>query len=134
MTPEQKRAQVRAAIIKAVPEVMEWRCEGCKRKHSEYVNGCVYCWSNLLTDEINRVVFPHRAVRLVERPIRLADVLHAVKEHDPHFYFKRENKSNDGETLVSGTEKLCDAWNFLRDDLSQQSEECVQFLFDLLCR
>jgi hypothetical protein len=63
-----------------------------------------------------------------ERPIRLADVLLAVRELNEAAYFKRIHIGPGGGSPVSGTEKICDDWDFRNDDLSQQSPETLKFL------
>jgi len=72
--------RVRAAVIKAVPEIEEWRCQGCKRKYAQYVNGCVHCWRYELERDENIKLFPVRGVRQVDRDITLADVLVAMSD------------------------------------------------------
>lgn len=57
--------------------------------------------------------------KILGRPIRLADVLIAVRER-----FKP----------IAGYEALpiLDRWNLLNDNLDHQSDECRQFLYELL--
>ena len=62
-----------------------------------------------------------------ERPIRLADVLLAVQKQEyggsPEFRYTCEK-------LTSGAWHV--HWNLRKDDLTEQSEECISFLYDLL--
>src|SRR4051794_3393848 len=74
--------QLKQVIQAANPGVMEWHCEGCLRWHSEYTNGCLYCWRDELTREENIKLFPNRKVILISRPIRLADVMLAIKNYE----------------------------------------------------
>ena len=66
----------------------------------------------------------HRGVA-VDIPCRLAAVLLAIDEK-----FVEENSGNWG--VEETQSKLVKLWNLRNDDLSQQSEETINFLYDLL--
>lgn len=128
-TAVEKKEAVRAAIIKAVPEIMELKF-GCEGK----THGMKW----VLTEQGWRsgprgfsIMEPRE---IVGRPIRLADVLLAAR-------------GNKGELLridqygtfwighsveVMGENTKVD-WNLRTDDLSQQSEECIDFIHSILC-
>jgi hypothetical protein len=61
---------------------------------------------------------------IIGRPIRLADVLLAVVKD---FAYPYEGVA--GDIFAS---KLCRLWNLKDDNLDNQSEECKQFLINLL--
>lgn len=113
---------VREAVIKAVPEISEWRCENCQRKFGEYVNGCVFCWRDELSREENLKLFPSRSVRLKDRPIRFADVLLALGLENFH-------NNDDIPELIYGYRH---SWDLRQDDLSLQSPKTIEFLYELL--
>lgn len=66
--------------------------------------------------------------KIEPRPIRLADVLLAIKKDG-------FSLSSDGiflENIDYETYKECGAWNLRKDDLNEQSEETINFLAELL--
>lgn len=120
-----------AAIVKAVPEIMEWRCERCRKKYAEYVNGCVICWNDDLPVAVNRSLYEGRKVSATPRPITLEDVLRATNgiwmgvSHTG--YMARMNFTS----LLPGGEY----WH-LGHDLEWHKEnapETILFLHSLLC-
>jgi len=92
------------------------------------------------------------ATDLFERPIRLADVLVALKRHDTqvscvlvegHFSWLESLGQDDGDYhetaqtkvgprggILKGSTPI--GWNLYKDRLEDQSEECLKFLADLL--
>ena len=121
MTKNNKYNQLREEIIKAVPDIMEWRCERCNKKHSEYHNGCVIC----STDEH----FKSKVIKK-NRDITLEDCLIAI---DKHF---------NGDGLIDKDDWGCDVGTYwvadllklwiLGRSLENQDEQTVEFLLDLL--
>lgn len=73
---------------------------------------------------------------IIGRPIRLADVLLAVKlfgrkrvpwmVDEMGFFWARDN---DKKVIFFGLEKQ---WDLFKDDLTQQSEETIDFIYELL--
>lgn len=74
------------------------------------------------------------------RPIRLADVLLALESKHREDYaivsngffltWRSDNRfGQDGDWKGANTEAR---WNFRKDDLSEQSDECIAFLAELL--
>lgn len=89
----------------------------------------VYDWNLPYIDEI---ILQIR--RAYGRPIRLADVLLAVRKNRPHS-FGAASVSNQAiyeEQRRNEIIKLVAFWNLLDDNLDHQSEETKQFLIDLL--
>jgi hypothetical protein len=61
-------------------------------------------------------------------PIRLADVLLAIGGRNVKSYY---SVHKDGHWCISNFRDLC-WWNLRKDDLTEQSDECIAFLADLL--
>lgn len=68
--------------------------------------------------------------KILGRPIRLADVLHAVSDAY-HTRILREDLEHKSLWEWAG-EISCKYWNLLDDNLDNQSDECINFLTDLL--
>jgi hypothetical protein len=137
-----KLEQVRAKIIEAVPEIMEYRCNGCNRRYAEYVNGCPRCWIDEWSREKNYERYPNRHVGLTPRSIRLADVLIAVWSHLENYELPTYESAYlpSRFTIASDGDMFCDLpkaqianWNLHKDSLDDQSEETINFLHDILC-
>jgi hypothetical protein len=125
MTRDQKIADIRAACIKASPEIRELctncqeRLENGKHKYGPTRIGTIGCSEK-------HVHF---------RPIRLADVLLAIDKNDEvvvnvdtegvFAYWKSPPKGG-------GNYRRGATWNLRKDDLTQQSDECISFLAELL--
>lgn len=75
------------------------------------------------TNEEQKAVKAIRGKIEVPRPIRLADVLLAMGS-------KKYMISNDGHTNYA--ELTIDYWNLKDDNLDNQSDECKEFLINLL--
>lgn len=63
-------------------------------------------------------------IKILGREIRLADVLLAMKS-------LKERKWTDQAWLITGSKDDCN-WNLLKDSLTDQSEETIEFLYELL--
>ena len=67
--------------------------------------------------------------RKTGRPIRLADVLLAI----PTLWVQPKTDVGNGTRFIhSGMANSGISWNLRRDDLAEQSDECVAFLANLL--
>jgi len=66
-----------------------------------------------------------------EREITLCDCLLACKKINPDFYAGLLNISGI-ELNISGLAQIAISWNKENNSLDSQSEECKQFLYDLL--
>lgn len=65
------------------------------------------------------------------RPVRLADVLLAL----PTLWVQPKTDVGNGtRSINSGMMNSGISWNLRRDDLAEQSDECVSFLAELLSR
>ncbi len=114
MTRATQLEVIRTAVIKANPEIgrEKWRCTSCNDQSffgSENLHSFQGC-----AGEIQKELY-------VSRPIRLADVLLAIGRpalYDSSAYFLYKNGN--------------EVWDLRRDDLTEQSDECVAFLADLL--
>ena len=107
MTRDDKIAAIRAACIKANPEI-ETRFSG-KR--------------GVLNSTISA-------------PVRLADVLFSLPGYSPGN--RIIGVDHEGTFVEWGNKsafeyvKNIPQWNLLKDDLQEQSDECVDFLYELL--
>lgn len=134
-----KLDEVRAAIIKAVPEIVELKF-GCELKTSKgfYVTlighkDDWYTWKRHEDGLISAGDDAGDADGLPEliigRPIRLADVLVAIDEKCPSKYFVNSN----GAFIRIDTKWRMVAWKLWSDSLENQSDECIDFIHSLLC-
>ena len=118
MTRDQQLAAIRAACIRANPEIIErsyYLCATCQMKFSSL-------------GMHNRACKGGATKHDKLRPIRLADVLLALGN-------KQYEVSLGGRLAVFFkplTDKEIFAWRIHKDDLAQQIEECVAYLAQLL--
>lgn len=138
-----KYEQLKKVIQEANPEIMELKfgCEVIVDGIREDNPGCEY--DVVIDDRLKdgRVVLgyfgevPLSQTKTIGRPIRLADVLLAIKKAkdddawkyaiDAEGRFMREWGEGRHETVL-------EKWNLRDDNLDHQSEETKQFLIDLL--
>lgn len=124
---------VRGACIKANPEkdFVIWACEGCQTVYGEYVNGCPKCWDTGLHLGQNLKKYQNRSVTARECPIRLADVLLALA-----FTTKAGNIAISRQgfffDFTKPNDLMFSEWNLRKDDLLEQSPDCLEFLANLL--
>lgn len=118
MTHEQMYKAVREKVVEAVPSIT---------KEQKLFDGFSDALQSLPCD-------PEEAfgeLPNLSRPIRLADVLHTMREKDigifvTGVFLQDTNLADMQPTGVS--------WSLTLDDLSQQSPETIKFLFDVLCK
>lgn len=150
MSPELQA--VRAAIIKAVPEIVELKfgCEVLLLRQTKK--------STLLNfSEKDRYVEVFRnkdgstlhgdmeiVSQILGRPIRLSDVLVTLEKENPRYpvvvtqegYLVGTYRGNMGSCAnpfnFKGWYETTQIWNLRQDDLSKQSPECIHFLHTLL--
>lgn len=73
-----------------------------------------------------------REITVRDENVRLADVLLVMKEkYSVGRVGKKAYFSSTMEDISQGA--YWKGWNLLKDDLSEQTDECKQFLFELLC-
>jgi hypothetical protein len=140
----EKLEAVRAAIIKAVPEIVGLT-EGCvvndfMKGHLRIVasytikgESPVYDYYHLNPDEVVFMRSPRGNWDIIGRPITLEDVLVAIHQSDP------ANKTNitiesDGQFIerLKDDTKTAREWWKLNTPLHLQSDECIAFLFRVL--
>jgi len=152
MTPQETLAAVRAAVIRAVPEIVELKF-GCElsRKGQEdsrrlykviedvgFGANDKKCW-------INSVPFGSMPIELekdrienggefkiVGRPIRLADVLNALMRTEHLVCIASNERFEVFNKEKNEWEQVFKTWCFQNDDLSLQPEETVAFIHGLL--
>jgi hypothetical protein len=131
---------IRRKCIEANPEIVELRF-GCKLRHD---SGDMYTvvrkergdWIKTLElgdDDSVMLKF----CEILGRPIRLADVLLAMRvEHSEYSvssagYFE-EWSLNQPPDVFHLTANSSARWNLVEDDLTKQSEQTIDFLYELL--
>lgn len=119
---------VRDACIKANPSILNLEF-GC-----EYESEFTYKGEHTIF-RIPESGYPGKNNKIIGRPIRLADVLLAIWKKTPSNKTKITVES-DGQFLVFNpllNQRFAkQTWNLLKDDLSQQSQETMEFLAGLL--
>lgn len=140
MPREQAIERIRKAVIKAVPEVMELKF-GVRvkyktqewfflKKGSGYMSNRDYL---ILYDEKGNTSNPHpKYVKILGRPIRLADVLLAMRGKVSNKAFSLHSGGYRDYLWFEDKEISLNFWNLLRDSLTEQSDETILFLVDLL--
>lgn len=136
---EDKLKAIKEACVKANPDIMklEFGCElEAKEKRLFYVgyNNQQHC---TLLQESQSLLFTDavKTAKILGRPIRLADVLLAIRNQpipipwcacDVYGEFLKYYP-HVKEPISSGIR-----WNLLEDDLTKQSPETIDFLYDLI--
>jgi hypothetical protein len=122
--------QLKKVIQEANPEIMELKF-GCEviyeEKKCKYLHHVEGWFDVLLPPNYDKGILQvtNPKLKILGRPIRLADVLLALDE-----LLVKENSGNRGRT--ERTMQILDYWNLKDDNLDHQSEETKQFLIDLL--
>ena len=151
MTPQETLAAVRAAVIRAVPEIVELKF-GCElsRKGQEdsrrlykviedvgFGANDKKCWINSvpfgsMPIELGKDMIENGGeFKIIGRPIRLADVLLAIFGTGLGYCSPRFGDST--KLLLAERNELGGAdWDLKNDDLSLQPEETVAFIHGLL--
>ena len=85
-------------------------------------------------DQLEFEISPHDYVSfdIIGRPIRLADVLLAIRKVKGSAYDFAELLGLDWDSDGIIEEYRDSIWNLLKDDLTQQSDETIDFLYELL--
>lgn len=118
---------IRAACVKANPEIEidEWFVCPIHGRIDSPIGHSTGCRENVHTEP-------------EYRPIRLADVLLAVRETNQSWYVRNDGvffeweKFTDGGDGHHGVKSSYIVWNLRTDDLEQQSPETLAFLANLL--
>lgn len=147
---EDKIALIREKIIAANPEIMELKT-GCRVKQILYrkkpikdSNPIVLVHEDshysvegdFLIEEVNSGEFsdyetPMKYFKILGRPIRLADVLLAMGRKADRINVGGDGAFNCLNQLLGNWSKRA-FWNLRKDNLEDQSEECINFLYELL--
>ncbi len=69
---------------------------------------------------------------IIGRPIRLADVLLAIEKKYKDKYRVTSQGVFENYNPLLQRHVVNETWNLLKDDLTQQSDETIDFLFELL--
>lgn len=121
-----KIKEIRQACIKANPEILSEKCCGhCLGTGNAEAFGeegeCAECDLGIITDKSSKIL---------GRPIRLADVLiplaRKLGAHRPTINYTID------KIIFNGGAPWNPSWNLLKDSLSDQSEETVNFIYELL--
>jgi hypothetical protein len=127
--------KIRLACIEAAPfvEIVIWVCEGCNTVYGEYVNGCPRCWDEALSREQNLEKHPRRAVTARHRTIHIGDVILGLLVVSRNAILT-ELFYGDMPRLILQAEDTGERaeWNLRKDDLNEQSGECLEFLANVL--
>lgn len=130
--------QLKQVIQKANPEIMELKF-GCRVSHCDEPATVIDVLENhpfmfsasILRGNKAETVFDisKEELEIYGRPIRLADVLWGLRLNaEPKDYFKLLGLVQNGNGLFF-TQAL---WNWKDDNLDNQSDECKEFLINLL--
>lgn len=99
------------------------KLEAIRKKCIEIIEGDIEFDKNLSLAGAERMIIQYF------RPIRLADVLLAIEKVDD--FGRIVLHQTFGEVLFIARNREC-AWNLRADDLTKQSESCINFLYSLL--
>ncbi len=155
MTNEQYQ-ELKSIIHKAVPEILELKF-GCEvevirnqnkvAKVVSYYPGhtnslLTFCYGGFDYETRSQNFEPEAfelCFKILGRPIRISDVLVAIRESKVESIFIRQDgtifkweKFTEGGSGHHGVESTYINWRISTDDLDAQSEKCKQFLYDLL--
>lgn len=131
MTNQEQLQKIREKCIESNPEIVELKF-GCELKHNSTKNiwkaTGKHSWSDgvaiVLTDK-GIVQWEKDTYEIIGRPIRLVDVLLAIKSIDYVIMF-------DGTFLDKYDLETGAKWNLLKDNLTLQNEETIRFIYELL--
>lgn len=146
MTKEQQIKEIREKCIEANPEIVELKF-GCfvmtvfkKTKTRIPVQVCLidknYAGNWIVTPWVSgagTITIKEKDIdEIIGRPIRLADVLLALNKSVSLGCYPQYNdmlliNAND-------THKTSGFWNLLKDSLTEQSEETITFIHQLICK
>lgn len=127
-----KLEEVRAAIIKAVPEIVELKF-GCVYVDKKGLGHCItiptMTRTGFILQNTEGGFVRHEEIKSVTgRPIRLTDVLVAIDQR-----FRGDNFATVATNGWFHFGRKRALWNLRTDDLSQQSSECIDFIHSILC-
>jgi len=145
MNKQEKIEAIRQKCIEANPEIVELKF-GCIFEHTWCGEKTINIISSKPEPSMNQILLRvptidgntwdfeipfQKEYKILGRPIRLADVLLAIgkkQEIKPRL----ELWSVQLEMMFTRNERNNAMWNLLKDSLSDQSSECIDFLYELL--
>lgn len=155
MTKQEKLKELEQEIIKANPSILDLKFGCIIRKNkdhcitseeseerpifisiSEY--GSQFFWAKFDKYEAPQAINTDEFdIEIIGRPIRLSDVLymflsHAISEWSVNSSGAFERWKYHGEPLMWELKEYGPAWKMNQDDLSLQSEDTIDFLFNLI--
>jgi len=134
---EQQLAFIRQECVEANPEIvaLKFGCEVTnKAGHRVRIYAAHGNSIRTLDLDSGQGIKEQTTVSLREvhgRPIRLADVLLAVPHLKPRDHRNIVRGQAESAGNVGFVTVVCE-WNLRKDDLTEQSDECVAFLYELL--
>lgn len=129
---------IRAKCIEANPEIVELKF-GCEVREGGYIFKVIsksgfeytnYLILNIQTGGIQPSQLIGAQWNIIGRPIRLSDVMLAYGETKSGFPFK--NRDEIVKNQVNTIMYITSNWDMRKDDLTLQSEEMIDFLYQLL--
>ena len=146
---QDKINKIRQECIKTNPEIVELKF-GCKVKHKTMYGKSIFTICRKL-DSVSFYVyrnsfkylansFRKKEIEIMGRDIRLADVLYRIQslksdDWNRHWVINRFGEFlNDSCPDLKGLPvcKVGEKWNLLDDNLEHQSEECIDFIYQLI--
>jgi hypothetical protein len=136
MTREQKIESIRAACIKANPEILAMKF-GCKVDHGGDIFFAIRVDGDDVIYDVPSLSVKQRIsvwnLKPLGRPIRLADVLSTIGNvKDKEGIVNVSHQGYFSISLPPQEHHPSLQWNLHTDDLTQQSDECIDFLANLL--
>ena len=136
-----KLEYIKSKVVEVNPEIMELKfgCEVKNKTSNDYriiLRGVAFkggmpmlCDSGMFR-RVNVHYFPIENVEILGRPIRLADVLHTLDEGSNQEIVVHI----DGELGIADEAIIWKNtyWNLQDNNLTNQSEECINFLAEVL--
>ena len=127
MNPQEKRQEVRNKIIAACPEIMELE----NRRYKFQLKG-----PGIQTDSSNSVLanVEGNKIEILGSPITLSHVLRTLHENLFHLGIIGISKINEDliETFHKKMRLIIGMYNLSKDNLNDQSDELVAYLYDVL--
>jgi len=130
MTKQQKSEVIRAACVKANPEIVELKF-GCAYRVKNKPSPLPY----VVNGEAILQTIKNLDLQIIGRPVRLADVLLAINEKKKDWYaFDCAGYLLIREFGTSAFELAGEPspWNLRSDDLTLQSDDTINFLYELV--
>lgn len=136
MTKQEQINFIKQKSVEANPDIkkLEFGCS-INRPYNMYRYGGIIIGEDngsyyVMYDSISQEIITMHDIQddeILGRDIRLADILYAINTHGiSNNEFWHDNTT---EFYIS---KMALKWNLLKDNLNDQSDECVEFIYNLL--